>query len=515
MILNLHPMKKIYTMLCALFLLSGLLYSCNSDDPNEDIITDREEIIGAVKNLRADTGTEKNEIIISWLNADDNSLAKVEIVYNTKYTNTKSSYNPTLVDAESGKEGQCSIVVPDDITYDIAVTSISNKGQRSKTKTITAKPSSGIRTEVPEFFLRADTLMKSMMEKCLGGPRDNWRAYPNPTGPYWDGDATVWGQGGGFSAFAAMREASSKTADYQSEYKALDSRMISSIDKFRIIDSRNQVEGYSVYPASGNERLYDDNVWIGLDMIDLYLLTGDNKIFTRANIVWKYLLTGMAEDGGVYWRELPEKSTSKHACSSAPTAVMATKMYLATGDVEYLDKAKKIYAWCINNLQDTDFLICDLQRADGSIDKAKYSYNSGEVVQAGALLYKITGEIHYLNEAQQIASAMYEKWFSRFYSNVLGRQIMMIDGHTWFNAVALRGFIELYKLDGNRKYVSGYEDMLDHAWQSTCRNKTLDFLSYDNFRGGINQTSWDILHLGATVEMIARLSSLKMDEAVH
>ena len=32
---------------------------------------------------------------------------------------------------------------------------------------------------------------------------------------------------------------------------------------------------YSVYPDSGNDRFYDDNVWIGLDMAKLYAISKD------------------------------------------------------------------------------------------------------------------------------------------------------------------------------------------------------------------------------------------------
>lgn len=37
------------------------------------------------------------------------------------------------------------------------------------------------------------------------------------------------------------------------------------------------------------------------------------------------------------------------------------------------------------------------------VDPAKYTYNSGQMIQAGVLLYQVTGEKHYLKEAQQTA----------------------------------------------------------------------------------------------------------------
>lgn len=502
----------IYFIVC---FISYISVSC-SDSTDVDSIGNPKNntVINSVTLLTANPSKDTEQSIeLKWTNPSDSSLHKVEVAYQTKSAIARNTTNPMLVDVVAGQNSSIVFRASYYTTYIISVTAISKTGQRSKTLQVATKPSFSTddKNASPVLLNRADTLFTSILQKCMGGPRDVWRHYPKPDG-YWDGDAVVWSQGGGLSGFTAIREASSKYPKYADKYADMDQRMINSIDKFRVIDSRNGVEGYSVYPASGNERFFDDNVWIGVDMVDLYLLTGDNTILTRADIVWKYLLTGMDEDGGVFWKELPDKSKSKHACATAPTAVMAAKLYLATGKSEYLDYAKKSYAWCINTLQDkSDYLICDLQREDGSIDYAKYTYNSGQAIQGAALLYNITKEAQYLTEAQQIADAMYKKWFSKYYSNVFGKEITMIGGHTWFNAVALRGFIELYKIDGNRKYVTAYEEMLSHAWLSSCRDKNLELLNYDDFMGGKQQTSWDILHLGATVEMIARLASLEAE----
>ncbi|GAB6120664.1 hypothetical protein [Dysgonomonas termitidis] len=58
------------------------------------------------------------------------------------------------------------------------------------------------------------------------------------------------------------------------------------------------------------------------------------------------------------------------------------------------------------------------------------------------------------------------------------------------------------------------KEILSHTWMSPCRNKTYNILNYDSFKGEVRQTAWDILHVGATVEMFARLASLKSSEGV-
>lgn len=94
-------------------------------------------------------------------------------------------------------------------------------------------------------------------------------------GPYWDGDAVVWDQGAGLSGYVALRGASIGVSAYEKKYADLTDRMFNSINRF--ITTDNKRSAYAVYPQNGNERYYDDNVWIGLDMAELYEQTKENR----------------------------------------------------------------------------------------------------------------------------------------------------------------------------------------------------------------------------------------------
>lgn len=56
--------------------------------------------------------------------------------------------------------------------------------------------------------------------------------------------------------------------------------MFNSINRF--ITTDNKRSAYAVYPQNGNERYYDDNVWIGLDMAELYEQTKENRFLEKA-----------------------------------------------------------------------------------------------------------------------------------------------------------------------------------------------------------------------------------------
>lgn len=61
---------------------------------------------------------------------------------------------------------------------------------------------------------------------------------------------------------------------------------------------------------------------------------------------------------------------------------------------------KRLYAWTLTNLRDPeDGCYWNDKQADGSINKTKWTYNTGVMISNGIRLYKITGEQTYLDSA--------------------------------------------------------------------------------------------------------------------
>nr|WP_068892959.1 glycoside hydrolase family 76 protein [Pedobacter panaciterrae] len=515
-------MKRKSITLLILCICATIIVSCKKSKeinlPEDTIGT----TIDPVSKLKAVATNEENEIELSWTNPNDEALMKVEITYVPVSTGLAlSSPNPIVVNATKAADVKMKITVPTIARYTITIVAINMAGRRSSQVMVQATPYSPNAPDLtPVFLKRADTLMTALTKLYLDGKaRDIWSSnYPHTDG-YWDGAAVIWGHGAAFSGYAALKEAAEAYPDYKSRYTSLyDTRLLTGIDQFR--NTKNgKPEAYAVYPGDEDERYYDDNIWVGIDMADLYSLTKNAGYLTRAKLVWTFILAGTDTKmgGGVYWKEY---GNSKNTCSTAPAAVLAAKLYLATNDATYLKSAKDLYAWCKQTLQDpSDYLywdnvhLSDENNPNSSlvISKEKYSYNAGQPMQAAALLYKITGESQYLTDAQNIAKAAYKKWFVPFNSYTLGESFRILEpGHVWFQAIMFRGFIELYKQDGNKAYVKAYQKTLANAWLSSCRNRSTNLLNGD-FRGGSNQSSWEILHEGACLEMLARLASLEHD----
>ena len=70
--------------------------------------------------------------------------------------------------------------------------------------------------------------------------------------------------------------------------------------------------------------------------------------------------------------------------------------------------------------------------------------------------------------------------------------------------------VSLNCIDGRRDYVTAFEKSMLQAWMSECRNQTTNLLSNNYFIGKTN-SSWQVLHEGAFVEMLARLAVLELE----
>jgi len=512
------PMKSLFIKKINVLFMGLLLVACSK----ESVVKPTDSVgrtIAPIMNLQAVATMQKNEMTLSWENPADDDLFKVEIAYQNKSSVVGASANPLLVNVKAGTKSTVKIQFPAQATYIVTAVAINQAGIKSEKVQLEVTTQVGA-MQMPLFLKRADTLMKAITQLYLDGkPRDIWsNTYPQSDG-YWDGAAVIWGHGAAFSGYAALKEAANGFPDYQQAFATkYDNRLLTAIDQFR--NKRNGgPEAYAVYPGDGDERYYDDNIWVGLDMVDLYMLTHEGKYLDRAKIVWNFVLAGTDDlmGGGVHWKE---GDLGKNTCSTAPAAVLAAKLYLATNETPYLESAKTLYAWCKQLLQDpSDYLYWDNVHLSDEhdpnstiiIDKNKFPYNSGQPMQAAVLLYNITHDDTYLTDAQRIAEAAYQKWFIPFHSYALGESFRILEpGHVWFQAIMLRGFVELYKVDHNRTYIDAYEKTLANAWLSSCRNRSTNLLNSD-FRGGTTQTKWEILHEGACVEMLARLASLQRD----
>lgn len=313
----------------------------------------------------------------------------------------------------------------------------------------------------------------------------------------------LWPYSGTLSMMSALYEATKDAAilDF------IDTQVIEGLKMY--YDTSREPNGYSSYITTDkSDRFYDDNIWLVIDFVDLYTMTQKQHYLDMALDIWKFVLSGRDDKlgDGIYWCEQSKKS--KNTCSNAPAAVAALKLHKVTGEQQYFDQGENLYTWVYYSLRDEDQLYFDNVSLRGRFDRRKFSYNSGQMIEAGALLYEITGDEQYLKQAQATAAASLHQW-TKVYTNDAGDTLDIVEsGDVWFDAVLMRGFLALWRADGQDVYLSAFNDTLNYAWYMG-RDENGLFGKYLTHRQENETKSW-LLTQAAYVEMAARLSTVEL-----
>jgi hypothetical protein len=191
----------------------------------------------------------------------------------------------------------------------------------------------------------------------------------------------------------------------------------------------------------GGTKYYDDNDWVGIEMMRMYELTHEPGPLGYAEGILAFEMAGWQSNpalpcpGGIPFSNSAE-NTDRNTVTTAPAAELALQLYRATGKPEYLQFALQAYEWVRTCLQQPNALYSDHIRA-GVVDPTIWSYNQGTMIGAGTLLFQATGNGEYLYQARQTAHAALEYFTPArlylevpFFPAVYFRNVMYLDSVT-------------------------------------------------------------------------------------
>lgn len=266
-------------------------------------------------------------------------------------------------------------------------------------------------------------------------------------------------------------------------------------------DSQSSPPGAASYPLSGGggDKFYDDNCWLGLDLVELHRATGDRGVLDDAARVFAFVVSGWDDDpahpspGGIFWKQARNTATrDRNTVSNAPAAQLALHLHALTGQRDYLDWAERAFDWVERTLRDpADGLYWDNIRLNGAIEKTKWSYNQGTMLGAAALFYRHTGNRAWVERARQIADAAL-----RFYGE---------DDRLWaqdppFNAIFFRNLRLLATaLDDAAMFTPALRVYAERAW-AEGRDPATGLVGFGR-RGRV-----DLLSQAAAVQIFALLA---------
>ncbi|WP_298709621.1 glycoside hydrolase family 76 protein [Chitinophaga sp.] len=263
------------------------------------------------------------------------------------------------------------------------------------------------------------------------------------------------------------------------------------------------------------DRFYDDNAITGIDMLEAYKLTKDAQLLSNAKLCYTFCASGESPEagGGLYWNEgvmnnPDDPNYIKATNVTALSATLALQLYEVDKNEEYLTSAKRWYNWVKQYMLDPvdNGFWNSIWIKDGSINYAKWTYNSGAMIQNAALLHKITGEAAYLEDAKKWAEGSY----NIFTRNVANLGKFFVPHDPWFTAVLLRGYLELYEIDKNATYINTLAANVDYAWQHARLPDTKQF--YEDWSGSDLGRYYSLLTHVGMVEIYARLSIWKNEQ---
>jgi Glycosyl hydrolase family 76 len=244
----------------------------------------------------------------------------------------------------------------------------------------------------------------------------------------------------------------------------------------------------------GGAKYYDDNDWVGIELVRMYRLTHETAALGSAEAIMAFEMAGWQTSpelgcpGGLPFSNLLE-NTDRNTITTAPAAELALQLYRLTGNAQYLQFALQAYEWVRTCLLEPNNLYGDHVNRKGVIEPHLYSYTQGVMIGAGTLLYQATGDSAYLYQARQTAAAA----LAYFTPERLGAE------NPFFPSIYFRNLMYLDAVTHDPPGPKIAQAYVDYAWKHLR-------LSNDLFVAG-SPPSGQLLVQAAIVQIYALLSS--------
>ncbi|MDB5326548.1 MAG: Alpha-l-arabinofuranosidase b (Abfb) family protein [Phycisphaerales bacterium] len=162
-------------------------------------------------------------------------------------------------------------------------------------------------------------------------------------------------------------------------------------------------KGYSA-SSGGADRYYDDNGHVVVALVEAYRVTHDPLYLVRAEVTQRFVMTGEDLNGGIYFHQQATQG-GVDAISTLQGAHGAAMLYRSTGNVAYLNDAKRLLTWANTHIQQSDGLYAqNYSLTSHTPGGPPLSNSAGIAIQTNLELFDATGIPSYLSEAQRLAA---------------------------------------------------------------------------------------------------------------
>jgi len=193
---------------------------------------------------------------------------------------------------------------------------------------------------------------------------------------------------------------------------------------------------------SGGASYYDDNEWVGIELVRAYELDREASALANAEQIMAFVMDAWQTDpqlacpGGIPFSNAAA-NTDRNTVTDAPAAELGVQLYRVTHNVGYLQFAEMAYEWVRRCLLAPNNMYADHIGPHGTVEPKEWSYNQGSMIGAGTLLFQATGNSAYLYQARQTAAAALPYYGSEqlrvenpFFAAVYFRNLLYLDSVT-------------------------------------------------------------------------------------
>ena len=266
-------------------------------------------------------------------------------------------------------------------------------------------------------------------------------------------EAHAWPYSQALAATIAMTRVPKRGRLYVREAR----RRIRGLKSYRSSDGAAYTAG-----AGSGDVYYDDNEWIGLELVQWWKLHRRHSALARAQQLFSLVNRAWDADrthpcpGGIFWTNA-KGNDDRNTVTTATGALLAMRLYAATHNRFYVRSARRMLGWVERCMLAPDGLLWDHLGLNGDRDETHWSYSQGTAIGAYVLVNRLTGDHDALRSAEALADAS----LGYFDRTPGGRE------PPEYIAIFFRNLLALAAIDGNRHYRDAAQAYADAAWQQS------------------------------------------------
>ena len=217
------------------------------------------------------------------------------------------------------------------------------------------------------------------------------------------------------------------------------------------------------HPDWRKNEFNDDILWWTIACTRAYSATKAVRYLSQARTMFDWLVSREIDDalgGGMWWKNTERKS--KNACDNFPAVITACNLHTLTRERKYLETAKSLYAWGRKAFFDEGTgAVYDHVKAEGTLVRWDFSYNTGTFLGSAVRLYRATGERRYMDDALKAGEHM----VTALSPNGVLRSCGQGDGGA-FNGIGARYLAELAARREGRHFAKWIFENAGNAWKN-------------------------------------------------